>query len=37
MNMIVRAKVKPECVADVQAGAKKMFSTFWSGPSPQLT
>ena len=25
MNMIVRAKVKPECVADVQAGAKKMF------------
>ena len=26
MNMIVRARVKPECVADVQAGARKMFA-----------
>jgi hypothetical protein len=26
MNLIVRAKVKPECVADVEAGVKKMFA-----------
>ena len=24
--MLVRSKVKPECVADVEAGAKKMFA-----------
>jgi hypothetical protein len=26
MNMIVRSKVKPECVSDVEAGVKKMFA-----------
>ncbi len=26
MNMLVRAKVKPECVAEVVAQAKKMFA-----------
>lgn len=26
MNMLVRARVKPECVSDVEAGVKKMFA-----------
>ena len=26
MNMMVRSKVKPECVSDVEAGVKKMFA-----------
>jgi hypothetical protein len=26
MNMIVRSKVKPECVAEVEAGVKTMFA-----------
>src|SRR5436309_42903 len=26
MNMIIRSKVKPECVVEVEAGVKKMFA-----------
>jgi hypothetical protein len=26
MNMIIRSRVKPECVAEVEAGVRKMFA-----------